>query len=64
MTVLFGNPYSASFLQDVPAIVLTYDFYDRPERSVVKALAGESPIGGKLPITLPGVAERGAGLTR
>jgi len=31
---------------------------------VVKALAGESPIGGKLPITLPGVAERGAGLTR
>ena len=64
VTVLFGNPYTASFLQDVPAIVLTYDFYDRPERSVVKALAGESPIGGKLPITLPGVAERGAGLTR
>jgi beta-N-acetylhexosaminidase len=64
VTVLFGNPYTATFLQDLPAILLTYDFYDRPERSVVKALAGESPIGGKLPITLPGVAERGAGLTR
>ena len=64
VAVLFGNPYTATFLQDVPAIVLTYDFYDRPERSAVKALAGESPIGGKLPITLPGVAERGAGLTR
>ena len=64
VAVLFGNPYTATFLQDVPAIMLTYDFYDRPERSAVKALAGESPIGGKLPITLPGVAERGAGLTR
>jgi beta-N-acetylhexosaminidase len=64
VTVLFGNPYTATFLQDAPAIVLTYDFYDRAERSAVKALAGESPITGKLPIGLPGVAERGAGLVR
>jgi len=64
VAVLFGNPYTATFLQDVPAIVLTYDFYDRAERSAVKALAGESPIAGKLPIGLPGVAERGAGLER
>jgi hypothetical protein len=27
-------------------------------------LTGEAPIGGKLPITLPGVADRGAGLIR
>src|SRR5262249_48976770 len=64
VTVLFGNPYTATFLVDVPAIVLTYDFYDRAERSAVKALAGESPIAGKLPITLPGVAERGSGIER
>lgn len=64
VAVLFGNPYTATFLQDVPAIVLTYDFYDRAEHSAVKALAGESPITGKLPIGLPGVAERGAGLER
>jgi beta-glucosidase-like glycosyl hydrolase len=64
VAVLFGNPYTATFLQDVPAIMLTYDFYDRAERSAVKALAGESPITGKLPITLPGIAERGAGLAR
>ena len=64
VAVLFGNPYTATFLQDVPAILLTYDFYDRPERSAVRALAGEAPITGKLPIGLPGVAERGAGLMR
>ena len=64
VAVLFGNPYTATFLQDLPAILLTYDFYDRAERSAVRALAGEAPITGKLPIGLPGVAERGAGLTR
>jgi hypothetical protein len=64
VVVLFGNPYTASFLQDVPAILVTYDFYDRAERSAVKALTGESSITGKLPIGLPGVAERGAGLIR
>jgi len=64
VAVLFGNPYTATFLQDVPAIMLTYDFYDRAERSAVKALTGESPIIGRLPIGLPAVAERGAGLTR
>jgi hypothetical protein len=36
---------------------------DRPERSAVRALAGEAPITGKLPIGLTGLAERGAGLT-
>ena len=64
VAVLFGNPYTATFLTDVPAMMLTYDFYDRAERSAVRALAGEAPITGRLPITLPGVAERGAGLTR
>jgi beta-N-acetylhexosaminidase len=64
VAVLFGNPYTASFLQDVPAILVTYDFYDRAEASAVKALTGESTITGKLPIGLPGLAERGAGLSR
>ena len=64
VAVLFGNPYTAMFLQDVPAILLTYDFYDRAERSAVKALAGEAPIMGALPIALPGVAERGTSIHR
>ena len=64
VTVFFGNPYAAMFLRDLPAMILTFDFYDRAEASAVRALAGEAPIGGKLPIALPGMFEAGAGLTR
>ncbi|MGH9162342.1 MAG: glycoside hydrolase family 3 protein [Vicinamibacteraceae bacterium] len=64
VAVLFGNPYVAIHLQELPALMLTYDYYDLAERSAVRALAGEAPIGGRLPIALPGFAPRGAGLTR
>jgi beta-N-acetylhexosaminidase len=58
-----GAP-SRTFLPELPAMLLTYDFYDRAELSAVKAIAGEAPIGGRLPIALPGMLERGAGLDR
>jgi beta-N-acetylhexosaminidase len=64
VTTFFGNPYAAMFMPDLPAVLLTYDFYDRAEASAVRALAGEAAIGGRLPIALPGLFERGAGLTR
>jgi beta-N-acetylhexosaminidase len=64
VTTFFGNPYAAIFLPDLPAVMLTYDFYDRAELSAVRALAGEAAIGGRLPIALPGLFERGHGLTR
>jgi beta-N-acetylhexosaminidase len=64
VTTFFGNPYAAMFMPDLPAVLLTYDFYDRAEASAVRAIAGEAAIGGRLPIALPGLFERGAGLTR
>jgi beta-N-acetylhexosaminidase len=64
VTTFFGNPYVATFLQDLPAMLLTYDFYDRAEASAVRAIAGEAAIGGRLPIALPGMFEQGFGLTR
>ena len=64
VTIFFGNPYVATFMPTLPAMMFTYDFYDRAELSAVRALAGEAPIGGRLPIALPGVAEAGAGLDR
>jgi beta-N-acetylhexosaminidase len=64
VTVLFGNPYTAMFLRELPAMLLTYDFYDRAEASAVRAIAGDAPIGGTLPITLPGMYEVGFGLVR
>lgn len=64
VTCLFGNPYVATVVPDVPAILLTYDLYDLPEAAAVRALAGEAPIGGKLPISLPGMFPIGHGLER
>jgi beta-N-acetylhexosaminidase len=62
--VCFGNPYTATFLPKLPAVLLGYEFSDFTERAAAKALAGEIPIGGKLPISLPGMFPIGHGLTR
>src|SRR6185436_7142234 len=64
ITCFFGNPYTASFVPELPAMLLTYDFYDQPERAAVRALAGEAPIGGRLPITLGPQLRAGHGLDR
>jgi len=62
--VCFGNPYTAMFLPKLPAVLLGYEFSDFTERAAVKALAGEIPIGGRLPIQLPGMFPIGHGLAR
>ena len=64
VTCFFGNPYTASFVPELPATLLTYDFYDQPERAAVRALAGEAAIGGRLPITLSPDLRVGHGLDR
>jgi beta-N-acetylhexosaminidase len=64
VTVFFGNPYIPMGVPTLPAILLTYDFYDLAELSAVRALAGEAPITGRLPIALPGMFEAGWGIVR
>ncbi len=64
VTVIFGNPYVAMALPTLPAQLLTYEFNDAMETAAVRAIAGEIPIGGKLPITMPGMYPFGHGLTR
>jgi len=64
ITTFFGNPYVAAAAPELPAVLLTYDFYDLAELSAVRAIAGESPISGRLPIALPGLFPVGHGLDR
>ena len=64
VTTMFGNPYTTSFVPELPAVLLTYDFYDQAERAAVRAIAGEAPIGGRLPITLSPQLRAGHGLDR
>ena len=59
-----GNPYLA---QDFPAVqnyLCTFSNAAVSEVSAVKALFGEMAIHGRLPVTIPGIAQRGAGIDR
>ncbi len=64
VTVIFGNPYTAMALPKLPAEILTYEYTDAMEAAAVRALAGEIAIGGKLPVSLPGMYQFGYGLAR
>ena len=64
VAILFGNPYTATFLSELPTILLTYDFYDVAEASAVRAVAGENSVGGRLPVSLGVDFPVGYGLDR
>ncbi len=63
-TVAFGSPYVGDLAPKVPAVLLTYEYGDAPEAAAVRAVCGEAPIGGKLPVTIPGLFPAGHGLDR
>ena len=62
--VLFGSPYLLHHVPELPSYMLTYDTHPGAELAAVKAIAGEIPIQGKLPISLPGLYPVGHGLAR
>jgi beta-N-acetylhexosaminidase len=64
VAVAFGSPYVGDLAPKVPAVLLTYEMGDAPEAAAVRALCGEAPIGGKLPVTIPGLFPAGHGLER
>jgi hypothetical protein len=54
----------ASFVPELPTVLLTYDFYDQAERAAARAIEGEAAISGRLPITLSPQLRAGEGLDR
>jgi len=64
VAVAFGSPYVGDLAPRVPALLLAYDWTDAPEAAAVRALCGEAPIGGRLPVTIPGLFPVGHGLDR
>jgi beta-N-acetylhexosaminidase len=64
VVAFFGNPYVALSVPDMPAMLFAFDFSDHAESAIVRALAGEIPIGGHLPVALPDLFPIGHGLTR
>jgi beta-glucosidase-like glycosyl hydrolase/CubicO group peptidase (beta-lactamase class C family) len=64
VAVSFGDPYLVQALPKVAAYLCAFDGSRFAEQAAARALLGEAPIAGRLPITLPGVAGRGDGLSR
>ena len=62
--VAMGNPYLASDFPKIENYMCTFSNATVSELAAVKALFGEIPIHGHLPVSIPNVAQRGAGLDR
>ena len=59
-----GNPYLAQEFPAVQNYLCTFSNASVSEVSAVKALFGEIAILGHLPVTIPNIAQRGAGIER
>lgn len=57
-----GNPYLIRSFPDVAAYITTFSPTADSETALAKALFGEIAIGGKLPVTIPGIAKYGDGI--
>jgi len=62
VVVAMGNPYLAAQLPQVQTYICTFSDAEVSELSAVKAMFGEIPMPGRLPVTIPNIASRGTGL--
>ena len=64
VVVAMGNPYLAADFPKIENYMCTFSNASVSEMGAVKALFGEIAIRGHLPVSIPNVAQRGAGLER
>jgi beta-N-acetylhexosaminidase len=62
--IAMGNPYLASDFPKIENYICTFSNATVSEVAAIRALFGEIPIRGHLPVTIPNVAQRGVGLER
>jgi beta-N-acetylhexosaminidase len=60
--ISLGSPYLYTSFPDVSAYAATFSSTLTSELAVAKAIFGEIPVSGKLPISIPGLAKAGDGL--
>ncbi len=60
--VAMGNPYLLRNFPDVAAYIATYSTVPPSEIAAAKAIFGEMPITGRLPVSIPGYANRNDGI--
>ena len=59
-----GNPYLAADFPAIQNYICAFSNVSVSDVAAVKALFGEIAIHGHLPVSIPGIAERGAGIER
>lgn len=60
--IAFGNPYMSMGIADPAAYLVAYSGSESLQVATAKALFGQSRIGGKLPISIPGQYAYGEGI--
>ncbi len=64
IVVSLGNPYLLRQFPGVGSYLVTYGVADVLERAAADAVLGRAPITGTVPVSLPGLFQRGDGLRR
>lgn len=64
VVVAMGSPNTGQNLSGLENYLCTFSSATVSEESAARALFGEIPIRGRLPVTLPGIADRGAGIDK
>ena len=63
LVAAMGSPYIVSQFPEIQTYLCTFSNMKVSEISAVKAMFGEIPISGHMPVSIPNIALRGAGLT-
>ena len=58
----FGSPYLISSFPEAPTWLGEFSTNDVSQRAAVRAMFGQVPIVGTIPVTVPGTAKRGDGI--
>lgn len=64
LLISLGDPYLIRQLSSFPTCLCTFSHVSTSQEAAVKALFGEIPLAGRLPVSIPGVAARDTGLHR
>jgi len=63
IAITLGNPYLISEFSHAQGLLCAYGDAEVTAEAVVESLFGERRVGGRLPVTIPGAFDFGAGLT-
>jgi hypothetical protein len=64
IAISFGTPYLLREIPTAGTYVCAYGIQPVMQIAAVQALFGEAPVTGRLPVTIPGLAPRGTGISR